>query len=529
MATNKLYEDRYDVIVIGGAVAGLSAAMQLQKDGFKCLVLERHNLPGGVVTSFVRSGVEMEGTLHEMMSIGPKENPLFIREYLEGMGIDLDWLRVPEAYRIYVPEDGIDVTLHAGKDEQGNWIAASEVEAAFPGNFDKVNRLLTLCSEVYQTTLYMNDHNPSKLELLKNHEGMAKTAGYSTKEVLDALEIPEKVQAALSAYWIYVGNPISTLPFTIYCFLMGDYFTGGSYVLRGFSHELSVAMAEKCRELGVQLEFGQNVEKILVKDKKVYGVRTSRGDEIHARYVISAPYQDTVYKKMIEPLSEVPEAAIKLVNGRKISVTVFSVVLQLDAKPEDLNIHDYSVFSSDIHYDTDVFWEQNRSLNLGDKGSPAGWEFLTTICLNYANPKGVPEGQTSLSITALPLPEAFFNINPEEYHALKRKLAKGMIERVSKHLGVNLFDHIIDIEIEAPSSAARYTGQYLGCVYGYQHHMDDSIVARLPNYPAEHYIHGLTWAAAHALTGDGVAININNGRIAAKVVEAWESEAKEGK
>jgi hypothetical protein len=59
--------------------------------------------------------------------------------------------------------------------------------------------------------------------------------------------------------------------------------------------------------------------------------------------------------------------------------------------------------------------------------------------------------------------------------------------------------------------------------------MEDSIVARLPRYGKEHYIHGLTWAAAHALTGDGVAININNGRIAAKVVMEWEHEAKEGK
>ena len=65
------YKDKYDVIVIGGALAGMSCAMKLASEGKSVLILERHNLPGGLATSFVRSGIEMEATLHEMMSIGP--------------------------------------------------------------------------------------------------------------------------------------------------------------------------------------------------------------------------------------------------------------------------------------------------------------------------------------------------------------------------------------------------------------------------------------------------------------------------
>ena len=50
------YKDHYDVVVIGGALAGMSCAMSLAKAGKDVLVLERHNLPGGIATSFVRSG-----------------------------------------------------------------------------------------------------------------------------------------------------------------------------------------------------------------------------------------------------------------------------------------------------------------------------------------------------------------------------------------------------------------------------------------------------------------------------------------
>ena len=72
----KFYKDHYDVIVIGGALAGLSSALMLADKGLDVLVLERHNLPGGIATSFVRGGIEIEAALHEMMSIDrPRGEP----------------------------------------------------------------------------------------------------------------------------------------------------------------------------------------------------------------------------------------------------------------------------------------------------------------------------------------------------------------------------------------------------------------------------------------------------------------------
>ncbi len=67
----KFYKDHYDVVIIGGALAGMSACLQLQAWGIKdILILEKHNMPGGLATDFVRNGFEIEATLHEMMSIG---------------------------------------------------------------------------------------------------------------------------------------------------------------------------------------------------------------------------------------------------------------------------------------------------------------------------------------------------------------------------------------------------------------------------------------------------------------------------
>jgi prolycopene isomerase len=91
------------------------------------LVLERHNLPGGVATSFVRGGIEIEAALHEMMSIGPEGNRLKVGKFLEDMGVNVDWLRVPEAYHASLPD--LEVTLHPGFET-----FAREVDEAAPAS-----------------------------------------------------------------------------------------------------------------------------------------------------------------------------------------------------------------------------------------------------------------------------------------------------------------------------------------------------------------------------------------------------------
>ena len=91
----KFYKEHYDVIIMGAGLAGLSAALQLQARGITdILILEKHNLPGGLATSYVRNGIEIEATLHEMMSIGSKQDRLKVGTFFDEMGIDIDWLKV---------------------------------------------------------------------------------------------------------------------------------------------------------------------------------------------------------------------------------------------------------------------------------------------------------------------------------------------------------------------------------------------------------------------------------------------------
>ena len=512
------YKNHYDVIIMGAGLAGLSCALQLQQKGIRdILILEKHNLPGGLATSYVRDGIEIEATLHEMMSIGPKEDRLKVGVFFDEVGVDIDWLRVPEAYRFIRPAKdgarGIDITLHSGFERM-----SQEIEQQYPGWGDKVLEFMQLCNRVYDSMNILSVTPMSKVQMLLKHPDFVKTAGYSAAEVMETFRFPREIEEILSPYWIYVGNPLSTLPFTIYAFLMADYFRGGSYVCRNYSHEMSMKLERKAEDNGAQIEFCQEVDKILVENGKVQGVRTRRGDVIHADFVVSAAYPNKVYTQMIEPLSEVPEGAVKLVNGRKLSVVPVSVMMVLEGTPEELGIRDYNIFSGDT-MDTDKIWENYHTLG------PYG--YLTSICLNLANPDCTPEGYTQFSITALPLPEPFLDLKEEDYPAFKRKLAEDMISNYEKTTGIRIRDKIVEIEVSTPVTISHYVGAWKGCIYGYSHSVDDHAVARLQMKEEDHFIEGLEFAGAHSISGNGMGPAVTNGRAAAKgIFEALEKSGQ---
>ena len=90
----------YDVIVIGSGNGGLTAAIRVLQAGRSCLLVEKHNLPGGFATSFKRGRFEFEASLHELNDFGSAQDPGDIRTLFRSLGVEdkIVWIRIPEAY-----------------------------------------------------------------------------------------------------------------------------------------------------------------------------------------------------------------------------------------------------------------------------------------------------------------------------------------------------------------------------------------------------------------------------------------------
>ena len=89
---------KYDVIVIGAGLGGLTAGAKLAREGMKVLVIEQHSQPGGCATSFRRGDFTLEVGLHEMDGPGNRDmkNRIFSELAVTG---NIEFLRVPEFYR----------------------------------------------------------------------------------------------------------------------------------------------------------------------------------------------------------------------------------------------------------------------------------------------------------------------------------------------------------------------------------------------------------------------------------------------
>ena len=59
------------VIIIGGGIAGLSAGIFAQKNGFESVILEKHHTLGGECTGWDRQGYHIDGCIHWL--VGTKQ------------------------------------------------------------------------------------------------------------------------------------------------------------------------------------------------------------------------------------------------------------------------------------------------------------------------------------------------------------------------------------------------------------------------------------------------------------------------
>ena len=505
------FKKEYDVIIIGASLAGLSAALTLLKEGYDVLVLEQHNLPGGVATSFVRGGVEFEASLHEMLSIGPNDHLLKVGRYLKDFNINIDWVRIPESFRYISPS--IDVVIRGG--EKGDFSKPIEDIANAchdkDGSISKnLKDFFSLCLKIHDSADAISGNRINKLKLIFKHYDFVRTIGYSFLDVAKAYHLPPLAIEILSAYWMYLGSPAKDLPFSVYGYLLADYIGYGAYIPKHTSHEMSLKMLEKVYELKGQVEFYQQVDKILVKDQKVQGVRLASGKEIKAKYVISGAYPNTAYSKMIEPKEEIPPQTIKTINAMEVGVSCFSLVLLLDKDYREFGIKDYATFYAPNGLDTDKIFE---------KGNDAiDWDFFCTICTNVVYEDASPKGTCIYTMTFLPKGESFEKMDPKQYEEYKNKIVDHFLKTEGNRLGIDFKKHILEMIVETPITISHYTGAYMGGIYGYRHKMDNHVAAREEMYKKEHLIHGLTFAGAHQPGGDGMSPAISNGRNAAKFI-----------
>lgn len=484
----------YDVVVIGAGNGGLVAAVRILQAGYSCLLLEKHNLPGGFATSFKRGRFEFEASLHELNDFGSPEEPGDVRTLFCELGIEdkIDWVRIPEAYHLITTDKNYDCVMPFGKQA-----FIDKMEGYCPGSRKSVTEFFELCEEVRDAQTYSSsvNGNTDSAYMKKNFPNFIKAGSYSVNEVLDALKMPQKAKDILNAYWCYLGVDCDRMSFLHYGSMVIRYITRDAWMPKMRSHEISLALDTRIRELGGDIWYQSEAEKILADDGgRITGVRLTDGKVINTRHIIANCSPHLVFGRMLEKKA-VTEQMVRAANSRKFSGRGFTLFLGLNKSAQELGIKSHNYFI----YDTA---DSVKQYDLMRKVSTN--HVQATVCLNNAYPECSPEGTCMMYFTTMFMSDDWGNVTEKDYFKAKDRMAQDMIDVFERETGCKIRDSIEEICAASPTTYARYCGHPEGVIYGYETADWDSLMPRMMMMKEEAMMTpGLRFAGGYAMRSSG--------------------------
>ncbi|MEA4981796.1 MAG: NAD(P)/FAD-dependent oxidoreductase [Paludibacter sp.] len=148
---------KYDAVVVGGGIAGLTAAAYLAKAGQSVALFERQSKTGGLVQTFQRNKVYFDGGLRSI------ENSGIVFPMLKQLGIEIDFLKS----NISV---GIADSVLILKDKSSLYEYGSFLKSHFPENGKDIEAIIKEIRKImgYMDVLYGID-NPIFLDIKKDY------------------------------------------------------------------------------------------------------------------------------------------------------------------------------------------------------------------------------------------------------------------------------------------------------------------------------------------------------------------------
>lgn len=470
----------YDAIVIGAGNGGLTAAVSMSEAGLKTLLLERHNIPGGCATSFIRGRFEFEVALHQLSGIGTNDFPGPLKGTLSDLGVldDIKLVQMENLYRVVCPGK-MDLVLKADRTE-----SIKTLQNHFPGNADQITRFYDFVWEYCNQWIHVVFLKDAKASAQK-YPVFFKYALKPLQEVLDEYFSDPLLQAAVSMYYSYLGLPPRLSPFGEFAVVLWAYTEFKPWHIKGGSQALSNALLNKFLDHGGDVRFNCGVRKIIVKNGAVIGIITEEEDEVSAKRIVSNAGTYNTYIELIDS-KHVPSQKYRELAGKSIGTSGFTIFLGFDDEPDKLGIGEATNF---LTMDADA----NKAYDISKTLLPA--KNMLFSCYDVDDPQFSPAGCCQGALISLAYGEPWLKVPPGQYHEKKYEFARHMLKVLYK-VFPECENHIEEIDVATPLTHMRYLGHPGGAIYGFDHFGKDTDIFIEKSSPFKGLFHAGAWVGS---------------------------------
>lgn len=437
---------RWDVLVVGSGVGGLTAALTAAMRGRSVLVLEGAKQLGGLLNPFKRGAYRFDPGVHYLGECGEGQT---LRTLFEALGVEVCFRELsPEGFdRLVFP--GYEVSMPRG---------LGAYEARLRADFPKQERGLR---DFFNTVREFHDAAAAWQTLGDPGSPpafFARHAGTTYGQLLASHFEDPMLRAVLAAQ---AGN--YALPPARASALVGlgvlDHYLGGAYFPVGGAGAMRDALVQRIRALGGELLENHVVTRIELKAGRVQGVTCANGARFEARVVVSNVDASTTFLDLL-PRDAVPQrlrAKAASLTPSLGSLNLFvGTRLDLSKAMTDANIW---------HYDT---------LDINAVYAPALRGEIGTGAFFVAAPglkEGAPSPATLIVVAIAPYSpfEAWKGERAmrrgEDYDAFKDRLAETYLTRLERYVP-GIRGNVDVLELATPVTNAFYTGARAGGMYG---------------------------------------------------------------
>ena len=453
--------EKFDTIIIGSGVGGLSTAICLARAGQKVLVLEQHYVPGGWAHSFTLNGQRFSPGVHY---VGLIDEGQTTNEMYRGLGIanDIVFFRMNKSAYEHCLINGEKFDVPAGIE---NW--NKTLATRFPEEAKNIKEYLTLIQNVSLELQLIPKLEGfwQKITLPFRTKHFGKFALFSLKKVIGWHIKNPLLKSVLNIQCGDHGLSPKRACFPVHCSVMSHYFEGGFYPMGG-GGGIVKAMTNGVRKHGGEIRVKQDVTKILIENKKAIGVQLKNGQQILAKTIVSNADPSITYLNLIgkEHLSK---GLVKKLKKTKYSVTSLILFLTLDMDVTQFGIDSGNIWMMKDENDDANFDElMNGNITEGDS-FPAVFISCTTMKdpVSFNGRYHNFEVITYINYDSLPEFNGIEDYHSEDYKIFKEKISAKLMNNLEKIIP-GAKQNVVQIELGTPKTNEFYINSTNGNVYG---------------------------------------------------------------